>query len=84
MTGAADAVQVDDSLTDLAALAEDLDHDGQAVLALLTTLAVQPFDGVVERPQLTTAASRNVQRVNGLGPVFAQADRIGGAHSTVG
>ena len=79
LTGAADAVQVDDSLTDLAALAEDLDHDGQAVLALLTKpLAVQPFDGVVQRPQLTTAASRNVQRVNGLGPVFAQVDRVGG------
>jgi hypothetical protein len=68
---------VDESLTDLAALAEDLDRDGQALLALLAKpLAVQPSDGVVKRPQLTTAASRNVQRVNGLGPVSAQADRV--------
>jgi hypothetical protein len=39
---------------------------------------VQPFDGVVERPQLVTGASRNIQRVNGLGPVSAQGDRVGG------
>jgi hypothetical protein len=35
LTGAADAVQVDGSLTDLAALAEDLERDGDAVLARL-------------------------------------------------
>jgi hypothetical protein len=77
--GAAHAVQVDESLTDLAALAEDLERDGQALLALMAKpLAVQQFDGAVERPQLVTAATRNVQRVNGLGPVSAQGDRIGG------
>src|SRR5438034_9592568 len=76
---AADAVQVDESLTDLAALADDLDRGGQALLALQPKpLVVQPFDGLVERPQLTAAASRDVQRVNGLGPVSAQANRIGG------
>jgi hypothetical protein len=76
----ADAVQVDDSLTDLAALAEDLERDGHAVLALLPKPAVvQPFDGVEERPPLVAAAIRDVQRViNGLGPVSAQGDRVGG------
>ena len=80
MTGAAHAVQVDESLTDLAALAEDLERDGQAVLALLAMpLVVQPFDGVVERPRPVAAAARGVQRVeDGLGPVSAQADRVGG------
>ena len=79
MTGdAADAVQVDESLTDLAALAEYLDRDGQAVLALLVKpLVVQPFDGVVERAQLIAVAIRDAQGViNGLGPVSAQADRV--------
>jgi transposase InsO family protein len=52
---------------------------GSRHLALMAKpLAVQQFDGAVERPQLVTAASRNVQRVNGLGPVSAQGDRIGG------
>jgi hypothetical protein len=46
LTGEALAVQVDESPTDLAALAEDLDRDGEAVLALLAKpLAVQPFEG---------------------------------------
>src|SRR5512133_1526351 len=72
------AVQVDESLNDLAALAEDLDPDGQAVLALLAKpLAVQLFDGAVERPQLIAVAIRDAQGViNGLGPVFAQVDRV--------
>ena len=76
--GAAHAVQVDESLTDLAALAEDLDRDGQAVLALLPKpLVVQPFDGLVERPQLIAVAIRDAQGViNGLGPVSAQGDRV--------
>jgi hypothetical protein len=40
------AVQVEESLTDLAALA-----DGHAVLALLPkSVVVHPFDGVEERP----------------------------------
>src|SRR5512132_1934507 len=78
--GAARAVSVDESLTDLAALAEGLDRDGQAVLALLAEpLVVQPFDGVVERPRPIAAAGRGVQRVkDSLGPVSAQADRVGG------
>jgi len=42
---------VDESLTDLAALAEDLDRERHAGLALLAKpLVVEPFDGVVERP----------------------------------
>jgi hypothetical protein len=71
---------VDESVTDLVALAEDLELDGQAVLALLPDpLVVEPFDRVVERPQLVAAASRDVQRVkDGLGPVSAQGDRVGG------
>ena len=78
MTGAADAVQIDEWLTMFAALAEDLKRDGQAVLALLAKpLVVQPFDGVVERPRPVAAASRGVQGVeDGLGPISAQADRL--------
>jgi len=68
----AHADQVDESLTDLAALAEVLDRDGQAVLARLPRpLVVQALDGVVER-LLVAATIRDVQRViNGLGPVSA-------------
>lgn len=69
----AHAVQVDESLTDLAALAEVLECDGQALLALPPKpLVVEPLDGVVERRQLVAATIRDVQRViNGLGPVSA-------------
>ena len=72
--------QVDESLTDLAELAEDLERDGQAVLALpANPLVVEPFDGVVERPRRLAAASWGEQRVkDGLGPVSAQGDRVGG------
>ena len=78
--GAADAVEVDESLTDLAELAEDLERDGQAVLALpANPLVVEPFDGVVERPRRLAAASWGEQRVkDGLGPVSAQGDWVGG------
>jgi len=72
--------QVDESLTDLAELAEDLERDGQAVLALpANPLVVEPFDGVVERPRRLAAASWGEQRVkDGLGPVSAQGDWVGG------
>jgi hypothetical protein len=80
LEGADHAVQVDESLTDLSALAEDLERDGHAVLALLPKpLVVQPFDGVEERPPLVAAAIRDAQRViNGLGPVSTQGDRVVG------
>jgi hypothetical protein len=40
---------------------------------------VKPLDGVVERPRLGAAAGREAQRVkDGLGPVSAQGDRVGG------
>ena len=72
--------KVDESLTDLAALAEDLERDGEALLAVLPKpLVVELLDGVVERPRLVAPASRDVQRVkDGLGPVSAQGDRGGG------
>jgi hypothetical protein len=69
----AHAVQVDESLTDLAALVEVLECDGQVLLALPPKpLVVELLDGVVERRQLVAATIRDVQRViNGLGPVSA-------------
>ena len=61
-------------------LPEDLERDGQAVLALpANPLVVEPFDGVVERPRRLAAASWGEQRVkDGLGPVSAQGDWVGG------
>jgi hypothetical protein len=74
----AHAVQVDESLTDLEALAEVLERDGQAVLARLPKpLVVQPLDCLVERPRPVAAAGRGVQRVkDGLGPISAEGDRV--------
>jgi hypothetical protein len=71
---------VEASLTDLVALAEVLDSTGRLPLALLPKpLVVEPFDGVEERPRLGAAAGRGVQRVkDGLGPVSAQGDWVGG------
>ena len=40
---------------------------------------MESLDGVVERPRPVAAAGRDVQRVkDGLGPISAQGDRIGG------
>src|SRR6266576_5266400 len=74
----AQAGRVDESLTDLAALAKETSNaTGRLSLALPPQFVVQLFDGVVERPQLVTAAIWDVQRViNGLSPISAQGDRV--------
>jgi hypothetical protein len=71
---------VEESLADLAALREDLEGDGQAVLAPLPKpLVVQALDGVVERPRPVAGTGRDVQDVkDGLGRIPAQGDRLGG------
>jgi hypothetical protein len=59
----AHAVQVVESPTDLAALAEDLERGGRAVLASVPKpLVVQALGGVVERPR-PVAAGRDAQLV---------------------
>jgi hypothetical protein len=79
VTGAPYAVQLDESLTDLAALAEISNATGTLLALPPKPLVVPSFDGVVERPQLVAAAIRDVQGViDGLGPVFAQGDRVVG------
>src|SRR5204863_2013762 len=76
---AAYAVQLDESLTDLAGLPK-ISNSGAAVLAhLADPLVVEPFDGVTERRQPVAATIRDLRRVkDGLGPVSAQGDRVGG------
>jgi hypothetical protein len=62
---------VEESLTDLVVLAEELDSTGRLSLVLRTwPPVVQPLDGVEERPRPLAAGSRRVQRAkDGLGAV---------------
>jgi hypothetical protein len=58
LSEAAYAVQVDESLTDLAALAEHLERgDGCLLAHLADPLIVEPFDGLTERRQPVASAS---------------------------
>jgi glycosyltransferase involved in cell wall biosynthesis len=79
LSGAACAVQVDESLTDLAALPR-ISNSEAAVLAHLTDpLIVEPFDGLAERRQPVSAAVRDLRRIkDSLGLVSSQGDRVGG------
>jgi hypothetical protein len=67
-------------LTDLAALAEDLERgDGCLLAHLPDPLVVEPFDGLAKRRQPVAAAVRHFRRVkDSLGLVSSQGDRVGG------